>query len=201
MGSMLAMIPATTSGLSRNFNIPAPSVSDHERKYLCSWMRRRRASRSQALALVRAHSSRSSPRLAVREWSKSRVSACGSVLAASAITATCWAESSPRRAASSVAGRSWSRRAACSVSRACPMDVPEVRASRWAADRSPSRFQMSVSATRAAASASTVAAMFLIAAASSLTRTASVAEMRAGSNRVAYSLIALRSPDNFILGS
>jgi hypothetical protein len=60
---------------------------------------------------------------------------------------------------------------------------------------------MSVSATRAAASASIVAAMFLITAASSLIRAASVAEMRAGSNRAAYSFIAVRSSDNFIPGS
>jgi hypothetical protein len=81
------------------------------------------------VAFVRAQSSRSSPGLAVRDCSNNLASASGSAVAASVIAATCWADSSPRRAAAAVAGKSSSRRAACRISLAWPTVVPVVRAS------------------------------------------------------------------------
>jgi len=79
--------------------------------------------------------------------------------------------------------------------------VAVARASWCEAERSPSRFHRSVSATRAAANDFTVAAIFSVADALSTTRAASDAETSAGSKRAEYSLIALRNADNLIPGS
>ena len=152
-------------------------------------MRRRRASRStDAVALVRAHCSRSSAsgerRAASSRSCSAAVSPAGGVDDGRSSVRR---DSSPRgrrprsRAGTRVGGRCrWRLRPGRRV-------VPVCRASWWAAERSPSARHDPVSATRAAARALTVAAIFSIRDACSTTSAAWAADSTAASNRAAYS--------------
>lgn len=111
-GFMAASIPARTSAgpLASRWCRPS-SVAKRSRRR-AAWMRRRVASGSgSAAALVRSHWVRSSPSDERPAVSRSACSAVGSASAAPAMAAVWAGDSSPRRAASVVSGRSRRRRA------------------------------------------------------------------------------------------
>jgi hypothetical protein len=88
-----------------------------------------------AAARTRAHSSRNSRIDARPALVTNRSSAAGSTAAASAIAVACAVDSFPCRNASDVPGSASNRCDAVTSAWAAPVDVPDVRASHWAADR------------------------------------------------------------------
>ena len=149
-------------------------------------MRRWRSSASaSAAALVCSQVVRSSASDAWRDVSTSLASAAGSAAAASEMAVACSGDTSQRRAAASRAGWDRSRRAVRKASDALVTVVPVRRARPWAALRSPSPSSASVSAARAPASATRVAAIFSMREASPTTTTASADEIRSASKDLA----------------
>ena len=183
------MMRAPTSGLLRQWRCHSPSASVKERNERRGWMRRRRASRSTwAVALVRAHCSRSSASGERRAASSRSCSARG----VGRRRRRRWP--SPARPTTRPGGRRPTSPAGTPTGgrcrgrlrpgpRRCPCAGP---AGAPPSDRPRSRHEP-VSATRAAARDLTVAAIFSIRDACSTTSAAWAADSTAASKPAAYS--------------
>ena len=188
------MMRAPTSGLLRQWRCHSPSASVKERSDRRGWMRRRRASRSTwAVALVRAHCSRSSASGERRAASSRSCSAA--VLAAGGVGDG--ARLLGRQLAPAGGGRGLGQglESAGGVDGGCGLNHGCARAAGQLVGRRAVALARHepVSATRAAARALTVAAIFSIRDACSTTSAAWAADSTAASKPAAYSLSDSRS--------